>query len=146
MQLPSSVMEIARAIQLAVAPVFLLSGVALTLSVLINRLTRIVDRARVLEERLRSVGEAEQPRLRNHLTTLSRRAHLVNRAITLSTVCALLVCVVIASLFLGAFLALDLSRVIALLFVAAMLAFIGALISFLREVFLATASLRIGPG
>ena len=69
---------------------------------------------------------------------------LINRALSLSTTCALLVCLVIVTLFVGAFLKLDLSGLIALLFVVAMLAFIGALVSFLQEIFLATANLRIG--
>ncbi len=98
-----------------------------------------------LEGRFPAAPLNEQAELHRELTTLSRRAQLINRALTLSTTCALLVCVVIAALFLGAFLELDLSAVIALLFVVAMLAFIGALVSFLREIFLATANLRIGP-
>ena len=139
----SQVPDIARVVQLAVAPVFLLSGVGVTLTVLTNRLARIVDRARTLEGRLPAA--AEQVELHRELTTLSSRAQLINRALTLSTTCALLVCVVIAALFVGAFLGLDLSAFIALLFIAAMLTFIGALVSFLREIFLATANLRIGP-
>jgi len=42
---------IAHVIQLSIAPVFLISGVATFLSVLTNRLARIVDRARVLESK-----------------------------------------------------------------------------------------------
>ncbi len=141
----SQVPDIARVVQLAVAPVFLLSGVGVTLTVLTNRLARIVDRARTLEGRLPAAAPAEQVDLHRELTTLSSRAQLINRALTLSTTCALLVCVVIAALFVGAFLGLDLSAFIALLFIAAMLTFIGALVSFLREIFLATANLRIGP-
>jgi hypothetical protein len=104
-----------------------------------------VDRARTLEDRHGAAAPTERAGLEAELATLARRAHLVNRALTLSTTCALLVCVVIATLFLGAFLGLDLSGVIALLFIAAMLAFIGALVSFLREIFVATAAFRIGP-
>ncbi len=137
--------DIAHVIQLAVAPVFLLSGVGVTLTVLTNRLSRIVDRARSLEDRLSAAPPSEAAGLHRELATLHRRAQLINRALTLSTTCALFVCIVIATLFVGAFLGLDLSGVVALLFVAAMLAFIGALVSFLREIFLATANLRIAP-
>ncbi|OLB11463.1 MAG: hypothetical protein AUH07_09450 [Gemmatimonadetes bacterium 13_2_20CM_70_9] len=140
-----AVPDVARVIQLAVAPVFLLSGVGVTLTVLTSRLSRIVDRARSLEGGLAGAPQAEQAGLHRELATLSRRAQLINRALTLSTTCALLVCFVIATLFIGAFLGLDLSGLIALLFVVAMLAFIGGLVSFLREIFLATANLRIGP-
>jgi len=148
--------DIAHAIQLAVAPVFLLSAVGVTLSVLTNRLGRIIDRARVLEDRVQAAGPpaaaagAGQPGARaaahDHaaLATLSRRAKLVNLALSLSTSCALLVCLVIALLFLESLFGADLSSVVALLFVGAMLAFIGGLVAFLREIFVATASLRIG--
>lgn len=137
---------IAHVIQLAVAPVFLLSGVGVTLTVLTNRLARIVDRARVLEARPDHPDEALQARLHGDLAVLSLRAKLVNRALTLCTSCALLICLVIVALFASPVLDLDLSGLIAFLFIAAMAAFIGALLYFLREIFVATASLRIGCG
>ncbi len=137
--------DIAHAIQLAVAPVFLLSAVGVTLSVLTNRLGRIIDRARVLEDRVQATGPPTAA-AQDHaaLATLSRRAKLVNLALSLSTSCALLVCLVIALLFLESLFGADLSSIVALLFVGAMLAFIGGLIAFLREIFVATKSLRIG--
>ena len=137
--------DIAHIIQLAVAPVFLLSGVGVTLTVLTNRLSRIVDRARVLEERLTAASENLKDDLHADLRTLARRARFINLAITLTTSCGLLVCLVIVILFVGYFLSLDLSKAIALLFIVAMLAFVIAFVSFLREIFLATTSLRIGP-
>jgi Protein of unknown function (DUF2721) len=137
--------DIARVVQTAVAPVFLLSGVGVTLTVLTNRQGRIIDRARLLEGSLATAPPAEAARLHAALATLSHRAYLINRALTLSTTCAILVCVVVAALFIGAAFRLDLSVLIALLFVLAMIAFIGALLSFLREIFVATAALRIGP-
>lgn len=137
--------DIAHIIQLAVAPVFLLSGVGVTLTVLTNRLSRIVDRARVLEERLAAAAEPVKISLHADLHTLSRRARFINWAITLATCCGLLVCLVIVALFVGYFLRLDLSETVALLFIVAMLAFVVAFVSFLREIFLATTSLRIGP-
>src|SRR5260370_132422 len=136
--------DIAHVVQTAVAPVFLLAGGGVTPTVLTNRLARIIDRARLLESRLAAAPPSEAGTLHSALATLSRRAHLINRALTLSTACAILVCVVIAALFVGAFFRLDLSVAIALLFVLAMVAFIGGLVSFLREIFVATATLRIG--
>jgi hypothetical protein len=136
---------IAHIIQLAVAPVFLLSGVGVTLTVLTNRLSRIVDRARVLEERLGEALESAKAGLHDNLHILARRARFINWAITLTTSCGLLVCLVIMALFVGYFLRLDLSETIAVLFIVAMLAFVVAFVSFLREIFLATSSLRIGP-
>ncbi len=144
MQLDTGVTDIVHVIQLAVAPVFLLSGVGVTLTVLTNRLARIIDRARVLEARLPAKGDAAGVPIQAELGALSLRARLIHRAITLSTTCALLICGVIVSLFLGALLETDPSGLIIVLFIVGMVAFIGALISFLREIFLATASLRFG--
>jgi uncharacterized protein DUF2721 len=138
--------DIAHSIQLAVAPVFLLSGVGVTLTVLTNRLARIIDRARSLEGILPGVPETTASGIHAELRILSRRAGLVHRAITLSTTCALLICVVIVALFAGVALARDLSWLIMVLFIAALCAFIGALLAFLLEIRAATASLRFGPG
>jgi len=136
---------VAHAIQLAVAPVFLRSGIGAILMVMTNRLGRIIDRARVLEERLDNASTELHPALRTDLATLSRRAKLISSAITLCTATALLVCTVIAVLFLSAFLRFDLSIPLALLFIAAMLAFFLGLLWFLREIYVATVNLRIGP-
>lgn len=133
---------IAQLIQLAVTPIFLLSGVGVILGVLTNRLARVVDRARRLEEAALDGDHSEERR--SQLAALARRAGLMNRAITLSTICALLVALVVVTLFLSAFFDFDLSTPIALMFIIAMLSLIGALLLFLREVVLAIRSLRIG--
>jgi hypothetical protein len=130
--------DISHTIQLAIAPVFLLTGVGTNLMVLTNRLGRIIDRSRVLEDRLPSADEMDKAECRTELQTLYVRAHLINRAITLSTSCALLICLVIASLFLGNALNLALANVIAALFVLAMLALIGSFVFLLREIFTST--------
>ena len=136
---------VAHAVQLAVAPVFLLSGIGAILAVMTNRLGRVIDRARVLEERLEGAAAESLATLRADLAVLSRRAKLIGRAITLCTMTALLVCTVIAVLFLSAFLQFDAAIPVALLFIAAMLCFFLGLLWFLREIYLATKSLRIGP-
>ena len=134
---------IAHVIQLAIAPVFLISGMATLLSVLANRLGRIVDRARVLEAQFDTLDEAKQPRAWEELMRLTTRARLVNFAITFATVCALLTCVTIQTLFLGTFLRINLSKLITVLFIAAMVSLLLGLIAFLREVITATRTLRI---
>lgn len=135
-------LPIAQLIQLAVTPIFLLSGVGVILGVLTNRLARVVDRARRLEEAGPGGGNPEERRAQ--LAALARRAGLINRAITLSTICALLVALVVVTLFLSAFFDFDLSTPIALMFIVAMLSLIAALLMFLREVVLAIRSLKIG--
>ena len=136
-------MDIAHLVQSSVAPVFLLSGVATTLSVLTNRLSRIVDRARGLEQQL--LGHpGKAPALHADLAVLARRAGYINVAISLCAISALLVALVVVTLFANAFLASELGMVIALLFVAAMVCLSAAFIAFFIEVRLAMASLRIG--
>lgn len=139
----ADVSTVAHVIQLAVAPVFLLTGVGAVLGVLINRLARVVDRFRVLERLLPNAGTEEAEHGRREMCLLRRRARLIHWAISLCTICALFVCVVIATLFVGSILAVDLSGTIALLFIAAMLALIAGLLSFLREITLATGSIHV---
>lgn len=141
----SNISDTARVIQLAIAPVFLLSGVSALLAVLSSRLGRTIDRARTLESLLEGAEEKRLARMHEELGVLSRRAKLIYRAIALGVITALLVCGVIASLFISAFTRFDVSLVVAGLFVAAMAALILTLLLFLREVFLATRVLRIGP-
>jgi hypothetical protein len=140
----STVSQVAHVIQLAVAPVFLLSGVGSLLSVLTSRLGRIIDRARHLETRLVSATPGEAEPMHVSLRTLSHRAQLISAAITLCTACALLICGVIVVLFMSAFIHPTLDKVSAFLFIAAMLALFAGLCFFLREIFVATAALRIG--
>jgi hypothetical protein len=136
---------VAHAIQLAVAPVFLLSGIGAMLAVMTSRLGRIIDRARDLEERLVDASPEFFSTLHTDLRMLSQRAKLIYSAIALCTTTALLVCAVIAFLFVSAFLQFDASVIVALLFIAAMSTFVIGLLWFLREIYVGTVSLRIGP-
>lgn len=136
-------MDIVHLIQSAVAPVFLLSGVGVTLGVLTNRLARIVDRARLLEMR----DEEEQTRAEStaaSLRVLARRAHYINTAIALCTIAALFVSLVVMSLFASAFVSVNLSGAIAILFVAAMVCLTAAFGAFFVEIRIAIAALRFG--
>lgn len=141
-----AVSGVAHVIELAVAPVFLLSGIGAMLAVMTQRLARVVDRARVLESKLPNAEPAAYTAMYAALKTLARRARVIGWAIALCTLTALLVCAVIITLFLGAFLSFNAGLTVATLFIAALLSFVCALLFFLREVFLATYSLKIGPG
>ena len=138
------VVDIAHAIQLALAPVFLLSGIGVLLGVLTNRLARIVDRARKVEESLLQADGASPEESRGQLRVAARRARLINLSITLSTVAALLVALVVALIFASTFAPINLATSVAILFVLAMVALVGGLMSFLFEVRVATEALRIG--
>jgi VIT1/CCC1 family predicted Fe2+/Mn2+ transporter len=83
--------------------------------------------------------------MHGELRLLSQRARLINRAISLCTVCALLICAVIIALFMAAFLETNVAIPISLTFTGSMLALFAGLVSFLREIHIATRSLRIGP-
>jgi type IV secretory pathway TrbL component len=134
------VTDITRIIQLAVAPVFLLTAIGTILSALNNRLGRIVDRRRVLQERFRnSLPEAEQPTKEDvyELELLARRISLIYHAVVLAIICALLICLLVACAFLGVFVTVDIAKLIGTLFILAMFALIGSLWMLLREVFLA---------
>ena len=133
----NDVPTVALAIQQAVAPVFLLTGIGSILAVLTNRLGRAIDRIRRLNEMdIKCVSESGKEEVCN----LSRRTRWIRRAITLCTLSALCVCLSIASLFIAVQLAVDLSDVVAMLFVAAMLTLICGLGCFLREIALAIQS------
>lgn len=138
--------DLARTIQLAVAPVFLLTALGTVLSVLSTRLGRIVDRARLLSARINTgLGDEAVKEHDEELRLLAKRRSVMNYAITAATLAALQVCILIAVAFIGFMLHRNFSLVIAWLFIGAMAAFILALVLFLREVLLAVASSRTRP-
>ncbi len=132
--------DISHVIQLAVAPVFLLTAIATLINALNSRLGRIVDRRRVVQERLRTREPDAAEAARLEIGMLVRRSRLVYYAIFCAVLSALLVCLVVAGAFLGALLGVELARGVAALFIGAMLAMIAGLSLFLREVFLAVRS------
>jgi hypothetical protein len=140
----TGIAAVAHVIQLAVAPVFLLTGIGALLSVLTGRLGRIIDRARALESAQNAAAETKRREIAEELRVLCRRSKLINWAIILATAGALLVCAVIAALFLGVFFRIDVSTLVGWTFIAAMLALIVGLLAFLREVHIATLTMRIG--
>ena len=123
---------VAHVIQLAVAPVFLLTGIGAILSVLTGRLGRLVDRFRVLTE----MAEPLQPSQSRELDILTVRATWVHWAITLCTASALFVSLVIGVLFMGAVVDINPSRIVSILFIIAMATLIIGLGCFLREIYL----------
>lgn len=134
------VTDIARIIQLAVAPVFLLTAIGTILSALNNRLGRIVDRRRLLEDRTRKLiaegAEAAKEDI-EELALLAQRIGLIYNAIMFAVISGLLICLLVATAFTGVFISIDLARVVSMLFILSMIALIGSLALLLREVFLA---------
>jgi hypothetical protein len=137
--------DIAHWIQIALTPIFLISAIGVTLNVLTSRLARIVDRARAMEDRLRlSEHRSESRGLHAKLLVLARRAKWINAAITLITLSALFIALVVVMLFVNAFLRWELSAFIAIMFILSMSSLAAALLAFLIEVRIATTTLRIG--
>jgi CBS domain containing-hemolysin-like protein len=137
--------DVAHLIQVALTPIFLISAIGVTLNVLTSRLARIVDRARNMESELcRPDYQAGVRDLNAALGVLARRARYINAAITLITVSALFIALVVVMLFVNAFAHWELSAFIAIMFILSMLAFAAALTAFLIEVRIATTTLRIG--
>ena len=139
MENAANIITVAHVIQQAVAPVFLLTGVGAILNVLSSRLGRVIDRFRVLEK----IADDERSAYATEIANLLRRARWIHWAISLCTVCALFICVVIAGLFIGSELGKDPSGMVAGFFIAAMLALTAGLLCFVREIALATGSINI---
>ena len=137
--------EIFTVIQLAVAPVFLLTAIGTVIAALNIRLGRAVDRRRDLEDRLPKMTTEEQPSAREELATIARRIFFIYYAITSAVTSGLFVCLLIAAAFIGAFVQARLSYAIGAMFVFAMLALIASLLLFLREIFLAVSTRRHVP-
>ncbi len=134
--------QITHVITLAIAPVFLLTAVGTLIGVLANRLARIVDRIRVLEDLLQEIGLDELMPARDELDSLRQRLRLIYFAVASAVFCALFVGLLIIVAFIDAFMSINLAKFVGILFIMAMVAFIGSLIVFLREIFLAVVSTR----
>jgi hypothetical protein len=137
--------DIVQIIQLSIAPVFLIAGIGTLLNVLTSRLARVVDRGRAIELDLDSLMGSGQHTNRHlaELRVLDQRMNWIHNAIMLSTMAILLVCLLIVALFSVELITIDLSRVVAILFIATMASLIGGLISFLIEISYARKSLRV---
>jgi hypothetical protein len=136
--------DITHTIQLAVAPVFLLTALGTVLSVLTNRLARIIDRARLLETGLEALVDTALADATLELETLFKRANMIHRALTSGVAAALTVCLLIITAFVGYLFKNNLGFVVATLFIVAMGLFAFALVNFLREAVLSLTSLRFG--
>lgn len=138
-----NISNISQAIELALGPVFLLTGIAGMLNVMSGRLSRIIDRGRYLTERRTDHSPIHEENIQDELKTLERRRYFTSLAITSCTVSALLVCLVIVTLFLEAMFNAPLNWIIGYLFIAAILALVTGLGFFLREVHQSAKTVRL---
>ncbi len=136
---------VTHGIQLAVAPVFLLTAVAGMIGTVAGRLARIIDRARLLEDRI-DAAPGSDPMLFafTELKQLRQRGALVNFCIALLTFCAILIGLTIMTLFLGETTDIEMFRLATVLFLAGVSFFLLALVGFLAETLIATRMLKFG--
>ena len=139
------VAAISHVIQLAVAPVFLLTGIAGLMSVMTQRLGRVIDRARYIEERMAAIPPERLEHVHRELAGLRTRSRLASWAINFCTVAALLICIVIGTLFVEAFIDVHLRWLVGGLFLVTMIMLVLGLVMFLREVYVATHTVVTGP-
>lgn len=136
---------VSHGIQLAVAPVFLLTAVAAMIGTVAGRLARIIDRARVLEDRIDAATD-DKPMTQafTELRQLRQRGALVNACIALLTFCALFIGMTIMALFLGETTEMQIFRLATILFLSGVVCFLLALMGFLAETLIATRVLKFG--
>lgn len=140
--MPTAINDIAHVIQLVIAPVFMLTAIGTVINVLAGRLGRAVDRRRVLVAALPKLDIDLSDIARAEIAFEIRRIRLIYIAISMSVASGLFVCLLIALAFIDAFVTLNLSKLIAALFILAMVALIASLTIFLREIFLSIDSPR----
>jgi hypothetical protein len=138
-----SVNTVAEIVRLAVAPVFLLSGIGAFLNVCVSRLSRIVDRSRQIEPELLASRGAEHDRWSEELEILDRRMSFVSWAIALSVISAMLTCILVALLFTATLTEAHFATAIALLFIIAMLTIGAAFGVFLIETLIGSRAVRV---
>ena len=135
--------DIPQAIQLALAPVFLLTGIAGLLNIMTGRLARIIDRGRKLVEQPLPEALMDAERVQRELQIFEYRRTVASHAITACTLSALLVCMVVMTLFTEGLLQLNMQWLVGLVFVGSTLSLLVGLSFYLREVYLATRTVRI---
>lgn len=137
---PASLTNVVETIRVAVAPVFLLTGLAALLGVTTGRLGRVINRARELGSRPRSETSADQ---RAELRLIPSRIKLINRSILFAAISTLAVCLVIVLLFVSSLIDLNIGIAVALAFIVAMLLLMGSLVSFIAEIRIALSLLYV---
>jgi hypothetical protein len=136
MEATDSLKHVAQVIQLAIAPIFLLTAIAATLTVLIGRLARIVDRGRFLEREAHAKHKDE-------MVVLERRARLIYRGMLLGVGAAVLIAVMMATVFMSQVLRFNAATAVAILFMGALFSYIAALLCLMREVFWALGTFQL---
>jgi len=139
----SSLPGLAHTIQLSLAPAFLLNGIGIILGMLTGRLTRIVDRARLIESEFTPRDDPRHVHQVHELRLLDRRMRIVNNAIFVATASAVVLCTVVAAMFLARLAGFGFARTLAMMFALSLLLLIASLVLFLVEVRVAVRAIQI---
>ena len=135
--------ELVPVLQIAIGPVILISGVGLLLLSMTNRLGRAIDLSRVLSRELRENPKTDRVRVLAQIRILSRRADLIQRAITLASVSVLLAAILIITLFMMALFRINAAWLIILIFIGCMVSLIGSLVAFIQDINHALEALKL---
>lgn len=138
-----AVTTIAQTIQLSLSPVFMLAGIAGVLNLIASRLARVVDRARTLEALHPRTSGPEHRRHVWELRLLDRRMAVINTSLFLCVASAVLICCVVALLFVAELGHLHIGTVVAIIFIVAMALLVAGLMAFIVEVRMSLSATRI---
>jgi len=130
----ANIHDVSLAIRDAVAPVFLLTGIGSILGVLVNRLSRSIDRARVIN----AMNDEQFAEFADELGIIVRRTRWMRWSVGLFIFAGLCVAISIASVFISVELRLNLTHFVLIAFITAMLSLTVGLLCFLREIILAS--------
>lgn len=136
-------LDLIPTLQTAIGPVILISGVALLLLTMTNRLGRAIDRARLIGASLAEPAPPARLALEAQLRILWRRSRLIRAAIALATISALMAATLVIALFFSALLPMEVPWLITLLFVTCMFSLILALGLFLHDINQSLAALKL---
>jgi hypothetical protein len=125
--------DVSLAIRDAVAPVFLLTGIGSILGVLVNRLSRSIDRARLIN----AMSDEQFFQFADELDIIVQRTKWMRWSVGLFIFAGLCVAVSIASVFISVGWQLTLTNFVLITFITAMCSLTIGLLCFLREIILA---------
>lgn len=130
----ASTPRVMQMLQFSLAPAFLLVAIGSIMNVMVARLTWVANRIERLEAR---AEERDEDPCSDEHAWLTRRRQISQRAVKFSTGAAALISVLIALLFVSAYIELRIGTLIAALWVATMLLLITGLAFFFAETRLA---------
>jgi|SRR5262245_4671641 len=124
--------QIQLVISQTAAPAFILGAVASFLSVLLSHMSRIIDRARAINDL--AERDPKNSKLKANLPLLQKRARILHRAIYWAIGSGIVTCLLMMAAFASAYFGVRHEPGAALLFMVSLGLFTGSLISFAREV------------